>query len=282
MKKQRQKKKKIYKILTGCLISSFMITGFFIINLSSVEAFVPIITQQPTAEAKFSAKWSWEKVLDQADKAWKKAGSVAFWSAMKSALNTIAYDTATWIGSGGEGQKPMFITEGWDKYLGNVADNAAGTFIESIGETWNFNLCEPDFALKAKIGLGLVEQQRPGKPACTFSEMKENWEEELSDPNFLPKFQNMFEPTSSDLGIALSLQTGIMEEIRLTEKKGELERIENKGWLDISNIAGERENPPGHSQSRLEQTKRIQEAGFMQNTEDAFEAAANIFINQFR
>jgi len=215
---------------------------------------------------------------------WEKGGSVAFWSAIKTALNTIAYDTATWLASGGEGQKPMFITEGWGEYLTNVADNSAGAFIESLGSSndWgvDFNLCEPDSDIKSKIGLGLYQYAKPSEPECTFSEMKENWEEELQSDDFLTKFQDMFDPVSNDLGIALSLQTGMIKNINVDTEEAGLYREEGDGWLDVSGIAGDRTSPPGHATSKLEQAKRVREAGFLQNTEDAFEDAANIFLNQ--
>src|SRR3989339_484795 len=214
---------------------------------------------------------------------WKKAGSVDFWSAVKSALNQIAYDTATWIGSGGKGQKPMFITEGWGEYLKNIGDNAAGTFLESLGNEngWKkFNLCNPSSDIRIKIGLGLVDDYRPKKPSCTFSKMKENWSQALKSDNFLTNLQNAFDPTESTLIQALSIHTSFWGTLDLKKEVDGLDRIENEGWLDISGIAGTRENPPGHAKSKLEQAKRIREASFSENTEDAFEDAINIFLNK--
>jgi hypothetical protein len=120
--------------------------------------------------------------------------SKLYHNTLSRALSTIAYDTATWLGSGGEGQKPLFIKEGWSEYLINVADNAAGSFIETLGKESGypeFNLCEPSANAKIKINFGLYAQySKRDKPDCTFSEMKNNWEEELSRPDFLSRFQN--------------------------------------------------------------------------------------------
>jgi hypothetical protein len=295
-----QKKEKIHKtgrkkiilfFLVFCFITSF-ITSFFVFNKSAFAlgegSFASQIQVKSIEElraveqqtAKEEKNWL-EKLLTDAKKwAWEKGGSVAFWLALRGALNTIAYDTATWIGSGGKGQKPMFITEGWGEYLTNIADNAAGYFIEGINEEYGVNLCEPSLGVKTKIGLGLVQYVRPEKPDCTFSEMRNNWENELQRPDFLSRFQNMFEPTSSDLGIALSLHTRLIEQQNYEILSETKDREENQGWLDISGIAGTRENPPGHARSKLEQAKRIREASFAENTEDAFEDAANIFLNQ--
>ncbi|PKM88268.1 hypothetical protein CVU83_02000, partial [Candidatus Falkowbacteria bacterium HGW-Falkowbacteria-2] len=69
-------------------------------------------------------------------KAYEKGGAAAFQKATRSALNKIAFDTATWIGSGNEGQKPLFVTKGWGDYLSQIGDEAAGQFIEGAVANW--------------------------------------------------------------------------------------------------------------------------------------------------
>src|SRR6056297_2484986 len=109
------------------------------------------------------------------------------WSSLKNevlnqVLQQVAYDTATYLGSGGEGGKAWWRKENMETYMRNVADDAAGTFIENMaqksGFLEDFDICEPDMDLKMRIGLGLVEEERP-EPTCNFTEMKDNWEEEL-------------------------------------------------------------------------------------------------------
>ncbi|MDD3285291.1 MAG: hypothetical protein PHG95_01480 [Patescibacteria group bacterium] len=72
-------------------------------------------------------------------KAYEKGGASAFQKVVRTALNKIAYDTATWLGSGQEGQKPMFVTQGWGSYLAQIGDEAAGQFIEDAVNNWNNN-----------------------------------------------------------------------------------------------------------------------------------------------
>ncbi len=67
----------------------------------------------------------------------QKAGSLAFQRVLSSALNKIAYDTANYIGSGGKGQKPLFITKSLGAYLEQIGDEAAGQFIESFVNNLN-------------------------------------------------------------------------------------------------------------------------------------------------
>ena len=75
----------------------------------------------------------WKKIA----KLYTKGGAAAFQTAVRTALNKIAYDTATWLGSGGEGQKPMFVTQGWGDYFVQLGDEAAGKFIEDTVNNWN-------------------------------------------------------------------------------------------------------------------------------------------------
>ena len=226
------------------------------------------------------------KQLTQWANQWTKEAtwSRAFQSALSSSLNTIAYDTATWLGSGGKGQKPLFITEGWGEYLGNIGDNAAGLMLEEFGKVngeLKFNVCSPDLSVKLKIGMGLVDTYRKKKPICTFSKLKQNWEKELSSGDFLNKFQDMFNPTSNDFGIALTTQTGILEKQNaLTELRGK-ELESTKGWLSVeSAISGFKLSPPNESERRAQQVRDLQNGNFAKFTGSALADAANIFLNQ--
>jgi len=68
-------------------------------------------------------------------KAYEKGGASAFQKTVRTALNKVAFDTATWLGSGREGQKPMFVNNFWG-YIGQVGDEAAGSFIEDAVNNW--------------------------------------------------------------------------------------------------------------------------------------------------
>jgi hypothetical protein len=74
----------------------------------------------------------WQKITNTLAIVWKKAGSVAFQQVVRTSLNKIAYDTANYLGSGGKGQKPLFITKDWGSYLTQVGDEALGSFIEKF------------------------------------------------------------------------------------------------------------------------------------------------------
>jgi hypothetical protein len=231
------------------------------------------------------AKWSWEKGWENLLKNLKEAGSKAFHSALSNALNTVAYDTATWIGSGGEGQQPLFIREGWGEYLTNVADNSAGSFLEGLmgsGGFGNFNLCEPSAGAAMKISLGLTQYARPAanKPDCTFSEMRKNWSQALKSPNFLNDVQNMFDPVSSDVGITFNSYVKMIGKMDADLEIYTRDRETNRGWLDVRNIGDLAETYPGYTEDQIEQAGAKYWDNMGTYTGSALIDAINIFLNQ--
>lgn len=168
---------------------------------------------------------------------WLKEGAaaVAWKTALSTFLNRLAYDTATYLATGDKGQAPMFRTESVGDFLTNAADYAAGDFLETLSDGTigqKFNICKLDPQLKIKLGLGLYKDYRPDEPDCTFSEMKENWEETLQDPNFLNRFQAVFDPKQNDLGRALTIQSGFNETIDKNIDEAFTEMLVNQGWKD--------------------------------------------------
>jgi hypothetical protein len=163
-------------------------------------------------------------------------------------LNTLAYDVATWVASGDEGQEPMFETEGWGKYLTNLADGMGGTFLETLGEAdWmnGFNLCEPgSFDLKVSIGLGLARIDRPTEPDCTITDALKNWEELADDPNFLDKFDDIFDPYRNDIGISLKMFGKYIEAKDEERVLGILKRQEGQGAKPVTQLIADNIKTP--------------------------------------
>lgn len=223
----------------------------------------------------------------------KKAGSNLLGTAARNLLNQMAYDAATWIGSGYHGQKPMWIQEGWGEYLENTADEAVGRMIEEIGKNngvVKFNLCEPSLDVKMKITLGLIQYQRPTAPACTWKELTRNWQEfgeemklaiNKGSEYFLPLIVNSIEPTNNDLGIALSLQTQMIEDKYNKVDIVEKERIAGNGWLSVRNLVGGKEvAPPGSAERETQFQYDLKSNSYLAYTGNAIEDASTIFLNQ--
>lgn len=289
LKREEKKEKKIRKklvliFLVFCFISSLIL--FPISRVKAAEVMVGDKSVQDILKEIFKRDSNEEKKKEKQkkeDEEKKDSLLEMLGKTVNNAFKKVAYDAATYIGSGGKGQKPLWISESWGTYLTNIGDEAVGEFIEKVGKEngiLEFNLCKPDFAVKFKIGLGLVEQNRPGAPECTFSKMKENWEKELHDPNFLPKFQDMFDPKSNDLGIALSLQTGMFEEVALKNEEGKNLRLGGQGWLSVKDIGERSKGVPliGKTISENSLIKLFDSIGDYKGF--SFKEILNVFINQ--
>ncbi len=230
----------------------------------------------------------WDKISATLKKAWDKAGSVALNTAIRTALNQVAMESATYIGSGGTGQKPLFITEDWGAYAKKVGDAAAGDFIDGLNKWSNINLCEPGLDVKARIGLGLVQYAEPSlsKPDCSASRMINAWKTEadkwasMKSPDYLRKIGTMFQPTGNDLSVSLGLMSGVAEESTLKKSETMAKVQATKGWLTNTNAAGKSTTPPGEAEAKLAQARDLQNKNLAQFTGTALVDAANIFLNQ--
>lgn len=157
----------------------------------------------------------WNKVSEFTSTLWRKAGSIAFNRTLTTALNKIAYDTATWIGSGQRGQKPLFITNPWT-YLGNVGDEAAGQFLESFVNNLNRDEsqnCDADYKAcmefcynegisRFEVG-GCFESCQKQSTACVSKN--------VSTINVTPSF-NVCQPSS--LAAKVKIGLGLVEQSR--------------------------------------------------------------------
>lgn len=228
------------------------------------------------------AKEKWYEIL------WKN-GANMLQNVYRKALERLAYDSAVYIGSGREGQKPMWEEDGWDVYLNKVGDNAFGDLIEEFsGEDGflKFNICEPNFDVKFMIGMGLVNQKKPKEPSCTFTEFRKNWTTEweriqnLGHTEYMKMLQNSFKPTSNHLGMALKVQTDVMEDVKSKVEAKTDDRKEAGGWLDVENIAGQRVANPGYAGQMLNKTLDIVYAGSQTWVGEPIADAANVFLNQ--
>ena len=274
------------KFLTLFLIFSFFI-GLAVypsgVGAAGVVTDPGAVAQRTAIETK---KTVVGKVLEQLG----KAGSKAFFSATQTVLNKLAFDAATWVGSGGAGQTPLFVDDYWSDFGNKAADTFVSNAIQNLSKEWAVDLCRPNFSVQASIGLGLVQFNDPGfgRIDCGWQELSQNWTNEYekwksisSDPaGFLKKVGTMFNPSSNDIGTALTLFTRIDEEAGEEKKKKEDQLKANQGWLDVRNIGGKATTPPGQGQRELQKVDATQVQSLGKFTGNAFLDAANVFLNQ--
>ena len=213
--------------------------------------------------------------------------SSIFQSTLRTALGQIAYDAGKWIGSGGKGQKPLFITKGWGAYMTNLGDQAAGQFVEAFGNSFDatswgkFNLCKPTLNAKIGLGLGLVNMGKPAAPNCKFSDLQTNWETEITKKDFVNRFVGMFDISQNDWGASLTLQTGMIETVDKKAKWGELERQTNGGWLDVKSLISNKIlSTPKNAEDLKKQGDSVLIDGLGKYTGSALTDSLSIFLNQ--
>lgn len=129
------KKETNFKAGKKCILFWLIFSVAVVFPLKNVSA--QMVVSDPTSVMTQITTFLKELAQSKAGKMIQKAGSLAFQRVLSSALNKIAYDSANYIGSGGKGQKPLFITKDLGSYLEQIGDEAAGQFVESFVNNLN-------------------------------------------------------------------------------------------------------------------------------------------------
>lgn len=210
--------------------------------------------EKATKSADQSSQWSW--LEDWAKKAKQlakdAANATAFKKTLRAYFQRLAYETAVYVATGDKGQAPMFQTDNVADFLTNQVDNVAGFYIESLGSAMGkefgvgeLNLCEPSLQFKIKLVGGLIDDYGPQKPDCTFTKMKENWEEEIGRKDFLDRFSTYFGMQGNDLSTSLAVHSDLMEKTQKAERDAILETLKNAGIKDVTDPVTGKIKTPG-------------------------------------
>ncbi len=286
----------------GLVIAVIIAAGFFFINPNSSQAIVEravpqtsIVIVDTPATIKETKTTIWDAVV--------KAGRVSFTNALRSLVNQVAYETATYIGSGDKGQVPVFYTKKFGEWIREQGANAGGQFIEELAKSSadinsgmdasfidKYNICSPDFSVTMKISLGLTDYSSKGgglaESRCNLNKIWQAGVNEIEasreDPYYLHKLADLsFDPATTDVGAALTLFGAIDAEKSAQIESNKLNREETGGWLDITGfVSGWRTAPPGENSAKLAQSRDMQTQSFFSQTGDIFVDATNIFLNQ--
>ncbi len=166
----------------------------------------------------------------------------------------VAYDTANYVASGGQGQKPFFHTDGLGDYLTNTAKDAAADVLGTLSQDpasfqkLGFNLCaptDPRVALNIKIGFlngfpGLTGGVGP-KPVCSWDTLSHNWDQfrQLDSTTVLNNIGVMFSPGQSSLSAAIQVNNAALDLIGKKQQAAINEYVANNGFLaNVSKIGG--------------------------------------------
>ncbi len=256
-----------------------------------------------------------QAVKDAKETVWDsfvKAGRISLINSLRAAVNQLAFETATYIGSGASGQKPLFYTEPFPKWLNKQADKAAGNFIEEFSKARKesggnqlvidkifankFDICSVDLNVQARISLGLTDYSGISggvrESRCTLTNIYKDTLQQFDtlyggqDPQKRAEyFKNLalgsFHPATTDLGASLSIFDAFKQEVSVERTDAEKNRIETGGWQGVvSTISGDYIAPPETVKKRLNSAQDRLDQSFWKESGDVFIDAANIFLNQ--
>ena len=157
------------------------------------------------------------------------------WMLAKAVVSNIMASTIDWVNSGFRGS-PAFVQD-LDRFLLNVADEAAGRVLEEFGGEFSF-ICSP-FRLDIQVALALQYQQaREGLPyqGCLLSEAFENFEDFVAGDFLQGGWQDWMQISAnpnmySQYGAYLEAQTTFEARIRNAEGRESQLLDFGKGFL---------------------------------------------------
>ncbi|MBI3963731.1 MAG: NHL repeat-containing protein, partial [Candidatus Kerfeldbacteria bacterium] len=175
----------------------------------------------------------------------KTVGDIAYKRALSTYLNNLAYNTAIKIATGGKGQQPLFETD-----LGKIAqeagDAAVGDYLnKEVKKLWGRSLCEPITPagkVRLQILAGVQKPAQPRPARCPLSRIINNVRS--TNDQVLIEFQKSFDPSASDLGAVLILQSGKLQRTVEAEEARKLAKlIEGPFKSVVDNVSGKIKTP---------------------------------------
>lgn len=280
--------------------------GFLFLSPQRVEAFVaPSVVgliydlARTKSEVKTEVKDTiWKTILT--------AAQTSFLSSLRLLVNQVSYETATYLGSGAQGQVPVYYTKQFGSWIREQGANAGGDFIEQFvknasldtadeftsdsAEFLNkYDICSPDLSVTIKIALGLANHARDSrgltKSRCNLKDIYQSGERQVElykEEDYLKNLAlTSFTPEATDIGAALT----VFDEVHTTQedkkKEKELERKESNGWIRPQDpISKFLRTIPERDEKKVQQTIDLQTQNFGTVTGNIFVDAAGIFLNQ--
>ncbi len=246
-----------------------LISAICLLSIVSSVAFTPVAVQAqgfPVLDAANLVNASGKTIADKIVKVLGDAALGAVRSGLNAILGKLAYDAAVFIATGDVGQDSLFYKDNEGTFIGNAADLAAGGAIEGFATGAGFDaagLCNPggDFAINLTLGLDITAQ-KPYEPACTLTELADNWESAYSDPDFGNLVNLQFDPTANALGISMEAENVKVIAEADAIQAAVAERTGKDFKPVTSTVSGYIETPGSQVKAQLEQTQVAQTKAF--------------------
>ena len=256
----KKSRRAITTIVLFCFVLTQVVSGVF---LYARPAEAQLVVSDPVTGAQTTIK----NIKDFLKVLVVNAGTMALINAASRFMQKLSYDLAVSLASGGNGQMPLFSTEGWGDYLANAGLDAAGEFIGSFGDMVGVNFCAPpNPRLGLAIQLQLAQTYADGlpPPSCEWSSIQSNWDSfiaEVQTEDFLREAASQFQigyGAGTDLDLAMSAYVGAFGVESRAEDTAALTREEGQGFLPSSELISGKVKTPAEV---IRQTSQIQTEG---------------------
>lgn len=190
------------------------------------------------------------------DKLVKPAMQVALLSALLNLVtfvfDRLAYESAVWVATGGEGETPLFNAKdaesAWKDFGLDIAGDAIGELNESVMSTLNldFDICAPTNPLfKLSLQLGIKQAYQPQEPKCDFKEIRDNWDsfitttvQTATDPSqtVLKAFAEGFKPGQNELSATVGLNLSLHQKVLEAKTNKLFEQVNSGGFKSVTDV----------------------------------------------
>lgn len=216
-------------------------------------------------------------------------------------FDRIAYESAIWVATGGQGETPLFnakdASSAWGDFGLDIAGDAIGQLSEVIktGLNTDFDICAPGGANGAlfslSLQLGLKQAYQPTEPTCDFQSIRDNWDSFISttvatatnpSQTVLKAFAEGFAPGQNELSASISLNVKVHQRVLEAKTNKLAEQVNSGGFKAVTDvITGQVKTPSSLLQNSFQnEIDKSRESGTDLNMKAAI-ANADLLGNMF-
>lgn len=208
----------------------------------------PVKVEDPETSATLLKIFKLQETHKKVDQGVVAAGMVALVNSFSLFMDSLAYNTATYISSGGKGQGALAFKDGFGSFLKKTALDSVGQFIEDFSEdALGVGLCQiPDLnvALSLTLGFKTLYGQGGPKSDCSWQDFRNNWSEEAFEKKYGPggsrflaeTFSASLKVNNSDFGIALDTVARLDKIEARKREDAKAEREEGQGFKPLTDM----------------------------------------------
>ena len=220
-------------------------------------------------------------------------------STFQYVLDNLAYQSAVWIATGGEGETPLFDgrdpREAWASFGLDVAGDAIGSLSENLTEFLDvdFNLCAPpDPLVRASLALGIRSTYKASRPKCDWQSIQSNWEgfantisQTTDDPTgtILNELAKGLSPGQNSLAYMVQVNMKVSEKV--VEQRQNLweQFIQNQGYSGVKDlVTGQAVTPADMVQNSFNKQFQAAQEGKLDVMKEAALENSDVLIAMLR